>query len=217
MSVKLTKALTVANIQNQRITRVPFKGDFYQAFREPQNKGVWFVWGGSSSGKSTFLMQLAKEFARTGLKVSYNLLEEETDDSDYIERTELVGMSDVKDNFVTVSYNYEECLYYLEKRTTRIDVLFIDSGGYFFRSFEQYLEFKAKHKKLIIVISGHAQGSNPRSDMEKSIMYNAKQKIYVTGYLAVCKGRTIGPNKGLYIIYQEGYEQLRGATKNENE
>jgi predicted PilT family ATPase len=63
--VKLKKALNVANILNQKIERIQFKGEMYEAFKEPQNKGVWFVWGASASGKSTFLLQLAKEFAKT--------------------------------------------------------------------------------------------------------------------------------------------------------
>ena len=215
MSVTLKKALTVANILAQQITRVPFTGDFFQAFRQPQNKGVWFIWGGSGSGKSYFLMMLAKAFALCNLKTFYNLLEEETDDSDFIERTENVGMTDVKSHYNAASYNYEQLCEYLDRRTTKVDVLFIDSGIYFFKSFEQYLEFKRKYRKKIIVISGHAQGNNPRSELERSIMFDAKQKIFCTGYLASCKGRTIGPNGGLFIIWQEGYEKLRGTQQKE--
>lgn len=206
--VKLKKALNVANILNQKIERIKFEGDMYQAFKSPQNKGVWFVWGASASGKSTFLLQLAKEFAKT-MNTFYNLLEEETDDSDFIERNEIVGTSDVKENFLASSYDYEQMCAYLDKRGSP-DVVFIDSGIYFFKSFEQYLEFKRKYRRKIIVISGHAQGNNPRSELEKSIMFDAKQKVFVTGYLAACKGRTIGPNGGLYTIWKEGYEKLRG-------
>ena len=216
-SGKLKKALTVANIVAQKITRVLFKGEFYQAFREPQNKGVWFIWGGSGSGKSYFLMMLAKEFARCNLKTFYNLLEEELDDSDFIERTNTVGMNAVKEHYKAASYNYEQLCQYLDTRGNKVDVLFIDSGIYFFKSFEQYLEFKRKYRNKIIVISGHAQGGNPRSELEKSLMYDAKQKIFCTGYLASCKGRTIGPNGGLYIIWQEGYEKIRGSLKQDPE
>ena len=206
--VALKKALTVANILNQKIERIPFEGEMYQAFKEPQNKGVWFVWGASASGKSTFLLQLSKEFAKTE-DTFYNLLEEETDDSDFIERNKIVGTSDVKNTFLAASYDYEQMCAYLDKRGSP-NVVFIDSGIYFFKSFEQYLEFKRKYKKKIIVISGQAQGNNPRSELEKSIMFDAKQKVFVTGFLAACKGRTIGPNGGFYTIWDEGYKKLRG-------
>jgi len=217
MSLILKKALTAANIQAQKIVRVAFTGAFFQAFRQPQNKGVWFIWGGSGSGKSYFLMQLAKAFALCGLYVFYNLLEEETDDSDFIERNETVGMGDVKERYKAASYSYEQMCSYLDRRGNNTEVLFIDSGIYFFKSFDQYLEFKRKYRRKIIVISGHAQGGNPRAEIEKSFMFDAKQKIFCNGYLASCKGRTIGPNGGLYIIWQEGYEKLRGTTSKDND
>lgn len=213
MAIK--KALTVANILNQNIERVEFTGEFYQAFRQPQNKGVWFCWGGSGSGKSTFMLQLAKEFSKS-LNTFYNLLEEETDDSDFIERNETVGISEVSDKFLAASYSYEQLCEYLDKRNSP-QVVFIDSGIYFFKSFDQYLEFKKKYRKKIIVISGHAQGNNPRSELERSIMFDAKQKVFVSGYLAACKGRTIGPNGGLFIIWKEGYEKIRGTDNLNND
>jgi len=107
MKKGLKKALTVGNIQSQKITRIPFDGCFYQAFKQPQNKGVWFVWGTSASGKSSFTMQLAKEFARFE-SVLYNVLEEDTDDSDFMDRTQYLGMVDVKDHFWAQRYDYDE-------------------------------------------------------------------------------------------------------------
>jgi uridine kinase len=207
----IKKALTVANIQSQKITRIPFTGQFFEAYRQPQNKGVWFVWGTSSSGKSSFMMQMSKELAKTQ-KVLYNLLEEELDDSDFIERTELFQMHDVKDNFLAGRYSMEELLEYLKRRSCP-KVIIIDSATYFFKNFQDYLEFKKVLKNKILIITGHAQGNNPRSELEKDIMYDAKQKIYVNAFLAVCKGRTIGPNGGLYVIWKEGYDKARGTTE----
>lgn len=207
--IKLKRVLTVANVQNQTIQRIPFQDDWYQAFKQPQNRGVWFVWGSSGSGKSTFLMKLAKELARDE-KTLYNLLEEETDDSDYIERMALCEMNDVEENFFTASYNYQQLIKYLDRKGSP-KVVVIDSITYLTRRFEDYMELKRRYKDKIIIMSGHAQGKDPRSEFEKSIMYDAKMKIYIEGYAAYCKGRTIGPNGGLYIIYPEGYEQLHGA------
>ena len=211
----MRKALTVANVQSQKITRIPFQGEFYQAYREPQNKGVWFIWGGSGSGKSTFVLRLAKEFAKHE-KTFYNLLEEETDDSDFIERMELLNMNDVKQNFLVGSYGLEDLKIFLRKRNSP-KVIVIDSATYFFKNFEEYMELKREFKDKIFLITGHAIGQNPRFELEKSIQFDAKQKIFVTAYLAVCKGRTIGPNGGLYVIWQEGHDKARGSQNtNEN-
>ena len=205
--MSLRKVLTVANVLNQNIDRVPFDNEFFEAYKQPQTKGVWFFWGTSGSGKSTHVVQVAKELAKT-YKTFYNLLEEETDDSDFIERLERNKMQDVKDNFFTASYDYEQCCEYLDKRNSP-HVIVIDSATYFFKDFDQYMEFKKKYKKKIIIITGHAETSKPRTQLEVDIMFDAKQKVFINGYLATCKGRTIGP-KGTFIIWQEGYEKLRG-------
>lgn len=154
-------------------------------------------------------MKLAKELAKTE-RTLYNLLEEETDDSDYIERMERCEMNDVEENFFTASYNMRQLMKYLDKRNSP-KVVVIDSITYLTRRFEDYMELKRRYKDKIIIMSGHAQGKDPRSEFEKSIMYDAKMKIYIEGYAAYCKGRTIGPNGGLFIIYPDGYEQLHGA------
>lgn len=205
---KLKKALTVANIVNQSVKRIDFEGDFQLAFKSPQNKGVWFIWGGSGSGKSSFVIQLEKQFAKS-VRTFHNELEEDLDSDEFIERVKLNQMQDVKDNYLSASYNYNELCTYLDKNKS-IKVITINSATYFFSSFEQYLDFKIKYKNRIIIVVAHAQGKQPYSELEKRIMFNANQKIFVEGYLAACKGRTIGPNGGLFIIWDEGYQKLRG-------
>ena len=41
-------------------------------------KGVWFIWGSSGNGKTSFVMQLCKQLTRFG-RVAYNSLEEGDD------------------------------------------------------------------------------------------------------------------------------------------
>ncbi len=205
---RLKRVLTVANITNQNIERIPFEGEFLQVFGRPQNRGVWFIYGTSGSGKSTFIMQLAKEFSKF-YKTLYDPLEEETDDSDFIDRVALVNMQDVAANFHAQQFNLEELNEYLEKRDSD-KVVIIDSATYCFRNWTEYLEFKRRwEKKKIIIIIGHAEGKNPRTELEKSIKYNAKMKIYVSGYLALNQGRTFG-SKNTFITWDEGYNKLRG-------
>lgn len=208
---KLARVLTVANLTNQKTERIPFDGDFYQAFGQPQNRGVWFLYGGSGSGKSTKAMMLSKELAKH-YKTFYNLLEEETDDTDFIERTELMKMQDVKKNFHVQQFNIVELDKYLDSHPSTKAVV-IDSAPYFFKTWDEYYNFKKKWAtKKIIIIVGHAEGKNPRTELQKSIKYDAKMKVFVSGYLAICQGRTIGPNGGNFIIWKEGYDKLRGEN-----
>lgn len=208
----LKRALTLANIQGQTIELIPFKNHFLDAFGKPQNRGVWFIWGGSGSGKSTFVMMLVKELAMLGYKTLYNLLEEEPDDSDYINRTVLLNMGEVPTgNFLTAAYNYDDLVLYLKKRNAPKAVV-IDSLTYFKIDFEKYLNLKHQFKNTIFIIVGHAEGKRPRTKFEEDVMYDAKMKIFIDGYQALCKGRTIGKNGGVFTIWEEGRRKLQGAS-----
>lgn len=206
------RVLTVENITSQKVTRIQFTGEMYQAFKSPQNRGVWFIWGTSGSGKSSFTMELFKEFCKS-VKGLYNLLEEEPDDDAVIDRTSRLSMHDVEGNFGLVQEDYETFCNRLDKRGSP-KVVVIDSATYFFKNFDQYEVFKKRYRHKIIIITGHAKGNIPRSEMELSIQFDAKQKVFVNGYLATCKGRTVGPNGGQYVIWKEGYEILNGKTEN---
>lgn len=208
-NTKLKRLLTVADIQNQSVSRIPFEGKWYEAFKRPQDRGFWFVYGVSTSGKSSFMMQLAKELARY-YKVLYNLLEEEPDDTDYIERTERFQMQDIGRNFFTQRFTIDELNQYLSRKQSA-KVVIIDSAPYFFENWEQYWDFKKKWaRSKIIIIVGHAEGSKPTTDLQKRINFDAKMKISIAGFKATNKGRTFGTTNE-YIIWDEGYQRLHGA------
>lgn len=206
----LKKVLTVSNVQNQTVDRIPLTGKWYQAFGRPQSRGVWCVWGGSGSGKSTFLMMLAKQMARH-FETFYNPLEEGTDDGDFIERTQRLAMGDVEDTFYAQVYNYDEIMAYLTRRGSS-KVLFIDSLRYLTMNWQEYYKMAtlARKKDKIVVCSAFAKAGEPRSEFEYRVKHDANQKIYVDGYAAYCKGRTIGPNGGQFIIYEDGYNKIHG-------
>lgn len=209
----MKKVLGVGNITNQKIKRIAFNDQFYEAFKNPQEGIVWFIWGNSGSGKSSFTMQLAKQYAQSE-KTLYDPLEEGVDNADFIERVEYLQMIDVKSTFFAQEYKYEELEKYLTKRNPP-KVVVIDSAKYFFKNFQEYKNLcRKKNKGTTFIITGHAEGNNPSSQLEKDIRYDANQKVYVSGYMAKCQGRTIGPNGGEFIIYREGYEKLKGSIEN---
>lgn len=210
----MKQVLSIQRLKQIKVDRMNLSYQFEEAFGRPQNRGIWFVWGNSGSGKSSFVMQLAKELARED-KTFYNLLEESPDDDSFLQRIEMFEMDQVQKNFGVQNFNFEELNEYLDKKGSPKNVI-IDSAKYFFQNFEQLLELEKKycnkkHNKTFI-ITGHADGKNPRTELEKSIMFHAYMKLHVDAYAVHCKGRSIGRNGGHYIIWKEKYEELNGKS-----
>lgn len=65
----------VREVLNMKFEILPFEGAWYDAFGIPERRGVWFIWGNTGNGKTSFVMQLCKELCRFG-RVAYDSLEE---------------------------------------------------------------------------------------------------------------------------------------------
>ncbi|MDN3672648.1 bifunctional adenosylcobinamide kinase/adenosylcobinamide-phosphate guanylyltransferase [Flavobacterium branchiarum] len=207
---ELKRALTVSNVLSVIVSVIMFKGRFYDVFGNPQKKGRWFIWGDSSSGKSSFVMQLIKEFALTEKTILVSR-EEDLDDENLQDRLKLFQMQDVAKNFILVDDSLEQLTERLKRRNSA-QVVVIDSVPYFFMgySFEDYLNFRKKFKNKTLVFIGHGKGQNPKTEFEDRIKFDATQKVVVSGYLATNKGRKFGPNATQYVVWQKGYEDLHG-------
>lgn len=72
---------------------------------------------------------------------------------------------------------------------------------------------KKAYPNKLFIITAHARGERPRSELGLSIMFNADMKIFVDAYGAYNKGRKYG-RKNPYVIWEEKYEELQGF-KNE--
>ncbi len=206
----MKRALSVSEVLSKKKHVLKLSDKWAAAFGEPSKRGVWFIWGDSGNGKTDFAIQLCKELARFG-KVIYNSFEE---GASLAMRNAIVraGMTDVKSRFGLLE---GESMYELEERMQKHkspDFYIIDSFQYANMSFDEYRRFKdANPKKLIIFIS---QGENkiPRGAPAKRVMFDASLKIYVEGFRAFSKGRSVGP-KGYYTIWEEGAERYWGKEK----
>lgn len=75
----MKRALSVKDILSMKKAVLPFEGKWADAFGAPERTGVWFVWGNSGNGKTSFILQLCKELCKELCKygrVAYNSLEE---------------------------------------------------------------------------------------------------------------------------------------------
>lgn len=216
----LRKVLSVTDVTSIKIEQIKFSGRFYDVFGNPQNKGRWFIWGSSGSGKSSFIMQLTKEFSQTHKTLLVSNEEERTDEA-FQDRFNLFHMQDVKSNLQIIDKESLEDLTERLKKRNSAQVVIIDSVPYMFlykgKTIADYFQFIEDFKDKLIIFIGHAEGKNPATEFEKRVMYDATQKVFVSGYVATNKGRKFGPNSNQFIIWKKGYDDLMGAKNIESQ
>lgn len=176
-----------------------FEGEWQEAFGQPEQGGVWFIWGKSGNGKTSFVLQLCKQLARYG-KVAYDSLEE---GSSLPMQNALVrvGMGDVGSNFVLLNDSFAELDDRLSRRRAP-DIVVVDSFQYAHISLGEYEAFCKRHAGKLIIFISQADGLKPLGRTAQSAMYSASLKIWVEGYRAISKGRYFG-NRGYYTIWAE--------------
>lgn len=209
----LKKVFTVKEVLQRKVKRIAFSGKMYDSFGNPEKIGVWIVWGQSASGKSDFVIQLAKALSQFG-RVLYNSLEEGVSKSfqDKIKRHELN-----KNKIDIISADQKELnTYFSERPTRKYSTVIIDSLQYFGFTYNDYKNFKKEHADKAVVFVSHAEGKQPAGRVGKQVLYDAYMKIYVEGYKAFCIGREIGENGGEFTIWEQGAKKYWGNSKKSN-
>lgn len=168
-----------------------FDGAWRDAFGTPERRGVWIIWGNSGSGKTTFALQLCKYLCRFG-RVAYDSLEEGAclTMQNAIRR---VGMMEVNRRFLLIDNEDPERLSARLSRQKSPDIVVVDSFQYTRMTYRQYIDFKERHRRKLIIFISHADGQMPSGRAAKGVMYDASLKIYVEGFRAFSKGRFVGP------------------------
>jgi len=202
------RAISVNDLLAKKYKLFEFDGEWYEAFDCPERTGVWFVWGNSGNGKTTFVLALVKYLARFG-RVAYNSLEEGS--SHTIRKSFAnVGMEEVGRQVVLID---GESIDELEERMGKrrsADIWVIDSIQYAGLNYERYKKLKERNRQKLIILVSHAEGKMPEGRSSRKIMYDSTMKIWIEGYRALSKGRYIGPNGGTYTIWDEGAEKYWG-------
>ena len=188
----------VREVLGMKYETMDFDGPWLDAFGRPERRGVWIIWGNSGTGKTTFALQLCKYLCRFG-KVAYDSLEEGaclTMQNAF--RRE--GMMEVNKRFLLIDNENMEELSVRLKRQKSPDIVVIDSFQYTGMNYRQYIAFKERHRRKLLIFISHADGKLPNGRAAKSLMYDASLKIYVEGFRAFSKGRFIGPKEHYDIV-----------------
>lgn len=202
------RALSTSDLLNKKYKLFDFEDEWFDAFDRPERHGVWFIWGGSGNGKTTFVLELVKYLAKFG-KVAYNSLEEGS--AHTMQKSfKNVGMAEVARRVILIE---GETIDELDKRMgmkKSADFFVIDSVQYAELNFKRYKALKEAHKGKLIILISHADGKIPQGRPATSMMHDASLKIWVEGYRAFSKGRYIGDNGGVFTIWHEGAARYWG-------
>lgn len=185
-----------------------FDGCWHDAFDNPERAGTWFIWGNSGNGKTSFVLQLLKYLSGFG-KVAYNSLEEggaHTLQQAFVRN----NMADIRHKLLVIDgESLAEMQQRLDKKRSP-DVYVVDSLQYADINYEQYKTIKERFRHKLIIYVSHADGRLPDGRAARKIMYDATLKIWVEGYRAISKGRYVGPNGGIYTVWEEGSTKYWG-------
>lgn len=196
----LQRALTVDNVLAKKYKLINFTGEWYEAFDKPEMSGVWFVWGNSGNGKTSFIIQMIKELAKFD-KVLINSREEGTRHT--LQKSLInFNMRDVgKSKVHFVNEGIDNLITRLKMKQSH-RIVIIDSFQYMQINYKEYIRFKEQFPDKLLIFISHADGKSPEGRSAKSVKFDAGLKIYVEGYRAFSHGRYKGP-KEEYDIWPE--------------
>lgn len=199
----MTRPLSVRNIVDKKYRTFPLEGVWADFIGRPERSGIWFIWGNSGNGKTSFVLQLCKELCKYD-RVLFDSLEEGTSltlKNNLVKYDMLkVGrkIHFVNEDMTTLSARL--------RRNKSYNIIVIDSFQYTGMSYEEYKKLKQAFPGKLFIFLSHAEGKNPRGNAAVSVMYDATLKIWVAGYKAVSNGRFIG-RTGEYVIWDKMAEK----------
>lgn len=201
------RAWSVTDLLNKKFKLLPFEGDWFAAFDQPELSGSWFIWGHSGNGKTTFMLMLCKELTKFE-RILYNSLEEGA--AHTMQRAfKNAGLASVKRRLILVQETIEEMCVRLDDHKSP-NIIVIDSFQYTNLSFDKYRALVRRYPKKLFIINSQAKGKMPLGMTAIRVMYDCSLKIFVEGYRAFSKGRYIGP-LGYYTIWDKGAREYHGV------
>lgn len=182
------RAFSPKEILNMKRYPLHLDGRWLEAFGEPEERETWFISGKSASGKSSFVMQLAKMLCGYG-RVLYVSLEEGMNLS-FQRRLQLFKMNEVQGKFRVIEDNDMDSLRQRLKRNKSAKFIIIDSVQYTSWTYPQIKEFIKEEfpRKCFIFISQENKG-RPTGNTAMRLKYDAGVKIRTDKFRAECLGR----------------------------
>lgn len=203
----------VANIKHKVL---PFEGKWKDVFGEPEQGDTWFISGASASGKSSFVMQLAKMLCSLG-NVLYVSLEEGVGVS-MQRRLAQFKMNEVQGSFRITTDGDIDALAERLAKPKSAKFIIVDSYQCAFEAGWEYnltrdLIDRFKHKTFIF-ISQEDKGK-PLGKPAVRLKYKAGVKVRTQGFRAYCQGRYSGNVSEYFTIWEEKAVEVYNEKSND--
>lgn len=198
----MKRAYSPKEIAKKTYKTLPWGGRWEEAFGLPEESSVWFVYGASAQGKSSFVMQLAYELTHYG-QVLYLSYEEGVNQS-FQERMLRFDLDKKQGWFRVVTNDTLEDLTERLKKRHSAKFIIVDSFQMAYWSYpETEALVKMFPKKSFIFISQVEKGQ-PTGKPARRLLYLADVKVRVQGFRAYCQGR-FNPDAGnSFVVWEEG-------------
>jgi hypothetical protein len=201
------RAISNKNVLTAKFEVADFEGEFLASFGRPELRGAWIIYGGSGSGKTTFVMQVCKYLTRFR-RVAYNSLEQGLSLS-LQKAWERVGMQEVGNKIILLNKEQLKDLRVRLLKKQSPDVIVIDSVHYLRRfNKDQYQDLRDEFPNKLFIFVSHEKGGMPKGMMAQNIRYDSEIKIRVEGYKAFVTTRYEVAERGEggadFIIWEQG-------------
>ena len=201
------RAISNKNVLTAKFEVADFDGEFLASFGRPELRGAWIIYGGSGSGKTTFVMQVCKYLTRFR-RVAYNSLEQGLSLS-LQKAWERVGKQEVGNKIILLNKEQLKDLRVRLLKKQSPDVIVIDSVHYLRRfNMDQYQNLRDEFPNKLFIFVSHEKGGMPKGMMAQNIRYDSEIKIRVEGYKAFVTTRYEVAERGEggadFIIWEQG-------------
>ena len=204
------RAISNRNILDAKFDTADFTGEWLASFGRPSLAGVWMIYGGSGTGKTTFILKLCKYLTTFG-KVAYDSLEQGFSLSMQI-AWRRVHMEEAGDRIVLLDREQLKALRERLNKRKSPSIIVIDSVKYVLGfKMSDLMALKNDFPDKLFIFIAHEKNGDPDGAISMAIKYDADIKIRTEGYKAFVTTRFEDAERGEggadFIIWEKGAQE----------
>lgn len=201
------RAISNKNVLTAKFEVAEFDGAFLASFGKPELRGAWIIYGGSGSGKTSFVMQVCKYLTRFR-RVAYDSLEQGLSLS-LQKAWERVGMEEAGNRIILLNKESLKDLRLRLAKKQSPDVVVVDSVHYWLGlKMSDYINLRNDFPDKLFIFVSHEKGGQPDGKLAQKIRYDSDIKIRVEGYKAFVTTRYEVAERGEggadFVIWEQG-------------